>query len=119
MSVYKEIGKLAQKIESRSNRIYSDACDYGVKVTRYDSLLREIKSVCKDQYDLKSETSKYPTGATQTFKFDGGVPAVIEAGFEKANFVFVYTPSEKDFGYVYVTTETSLETKLKVNNYDQ
>lgn len=120
MSVYKEMGYLVRKIKSRSTSIYPDAADYGVPIRDYsDPLISEIKGICKELYDIKPETERYETGFTQRFKFDGEWPAVIEAGFEKAEIVFVSTDKRSGLkGYIYVTTSTSESARRKVMSYD-
>lgn len=121
MSVYKEVGYLAREIENKSSQIYPDAADYGAVINDYnDPLIVQTKAICEMfQMDLKTE--RYSTGATQTYSFDGGVPAVLEAGFETAQFVFV-TMNDKRFpnakGYLYVTTNTSQAARQEAAQID-
>lgn len=119
MSVYKEIGFLVRKIENQSKRIFGDACDYGVPVYSVnDPIIGEIKGIM-ELYNIKVETCKYLTGATQTFKFEGGWPAVIEAGFEKATISFTTTRVHKNMiGYISVHTESSVKAIKRAREYN-
>ena len=120
MSVYKEIGALVNKINKKSVQIYSDSADWGVPIKDYsDPLIKEVNTVCKDIYGLKPVNVKYETGFTQTFEFNGGWPAVIEAGFETANIIFVSTDKKSGIkGYLYVQTHTSITAAKKAREYD-
>ena len=116
MSVYKEIGHLARDVQSQSHQIYSDACDYGVPIKSHsDPLIKQLKSMIK-MYGMKCETHRYSTGLTRKAHFDGGWPAVIEAGFERATFTFVSIKDLGDFiGYLHVEVSTSMTAQLKAN----
>jgi len=121
MSVYKEMGHLVKEIKSKSKRIYNDACDYGVPVYSFnDPIMKQISIVCKDLYNLKPETERYNTGFTQTFKFNGGWPAVLEAGFEKAEIVYVSCQDKKTgiIGFVYAHPSTSKVAERQAVSYD-
>lgn len=121
MSVYKEMGHLVRQIKNNSKRIYNDACDYGVPVYSFnDPIMKAISGVCKDLYELKPETERYSTGFTQTFKFDGGWPAVLEAGFEKAEIAYVSCHDKKTgtIGFVYAHHSTSEAARRQAMAYD-
>lgn len=122
MSVYKEVGYLAREIENRSTRIYPDACDFGVLIESFDDPLIVQTKALAEMYDMELTTDRYSTGATQTYKFDGGVGAVLEAGFEKAQFVFVSMKNDRLHpnakGYLYVHASTSKGAQRQANQYD-
>jgi hypothetical protein len=108
MSVYKEIGYAVREIEKQSVQIYPDACDFGVPVKSFDDpIVKMIKGVI-EQYNLKSEIITYPTGSTQVTNFDGGWPAVLEAGFESCTIRYITTRGHKGMkGYITVNHSTS------------
>lgn len=121
MSVYKEIGYAAKTIEEKSVRIFEDACDYGFPVTSLeDPIFKLIKEQILPYCDGEVETHNYSTGSTQTMKFNGGYPAVIEAGFEKLT--LTYTTIRKHpkgyIGFVTVNVETSEKAKQQAREYD-
>lgn len=121
MSVYKEIGDLARKIESQSRQIWNDAADFGVPIESYDHpLIAEVKAVM-EHYEVPVKTERHATGFTQTYVFDGGYPAVIEAGFERMRITFVSAPDRvrKSFkGYLSVETQTTPAAARKAREYD-
>ena len=120
MSVYKEIGHFAHEVADKSKRIYKDAADFGVPIkTIDDPLVKQLKFLI-EMYRMDVKTEKYSTGSTQTIKFDGGYPAVVEAGFEKATFTYVTTRNNKEMkGYLYVETHTSKEAKIEARKYQE
>jgi len=119
MGVYKEMGYLVREIQNRSKQIYREAADHGVPVYDYsDTIIKQTKGIM-EMYGIKPKTEKYSTGFTQTFEFNGGVPAVIEAGFEKATVVFVSTDSRSGMkGYLYAHTHTSKSAANQARSYD-
>lgn len=119
MGVYKEMGYLVREIQNRSKQIYREAADYGVPIYDYsDAMITQTKGIM-EMYGIKPETEKYSTGFTQTYEFNGGVPAVIEAGFEKATIVFVSTDSRSGMkGYLYAYTHTSRFAADQARSYD-
>ncbi len=82
--------------------------------------MKQISIVCKDLYNLKPETERYNIGFTQTFKFNGGWPAVLEAGFEKAEIVYVSCQDKKTgiIGFVYAHPSTSKVAERQAMSYD-
>lgn len=121
MSVYKEVGYVVRQIEKESVQIYDDACDFGVPVKSLsDSILILIRDMFLPYCDNKVKTERYATGATQTIEFDGGFPAVIEAGFEKATvkYITIQNHSKDYIGYVTVVTETTEKAKSEATKYD-
>lgn len=121
MSVYKEIGDLARKIESQSRQIWNDAADFGVPIESYDHpLIAEVKALMQ-MYMVPLQTKRHATGFTQTYVFDGGYPAVIEAGFERMRITFVSAPHKvrKSFkGYLSVETWSSDANLRRARQYD-
>jgi hypothetical protein len=119
MSVYKEIGYAVREIEKQSVQIYPDACDFGVPVKSFnDPIIKLVKGVI-DLYDLQSETITYGTGSTQVTKFNGGWPAVLEAGFESCTIEYITTRGHKGMkGYITVNHSTSNAARAKANSYD-
>ena len=119
MSVYKEIGYAVSAIEKQSIQIFSDACDFGVPVKSFDDPIIKLLKGVIEQYSLNSETITYATGSTQVTNFDGGWPAVIEAGFEKCAFRYITTRGHKDMkGYITVNHSTSDAARARANSYD-
>jgi hypothetical protein len=95
MSVYKEMRDYVRRIKNESVQIYSDACDFGVPIySNEDSIIKETKQMM-EMYDMERTEDKYGTGTTVTLKFDGGFPAVIEAGFEWAEIEYVTCKNTK------------------------
>jgi hypothetical protein len=121
MSVYKEIGDLARKIKSQSRQIWNDAADFGVPIESYDDpLIAEVKALMQ-MYMVPLQTKRYDTGFTQTYVFDGGYPAVIEAGFERMWITFTSAPHKvrKSFkGYLSVETWSSDANLRRARQYD-
>lgn len=121
MSVYKEIGYLARKIESQSRQIWNDAADFGVPIESYDHpLIAEVKAMM-EHYRVPVKTERYDTGFTQTYDFDGEWPAVIEAGFERMRITFTSAPHKvrKSFkGYLSVETWTTPAAARRAQEYD-
>ena len=119
MSVYKEMGFAIREIENKSKQIFPDAADFGVPVKSFDDPIFKLIMGVKEQYNLKLNTYTYTTGSTQTLEFDGGWPAVIEAGFEKATIQYITTRNNKEMkGYITFNTYTSEAAKRKAANYD-
>lgn len=123
MSVYKEMRDYVRRIKSESVQIYSDACDFGVPVyTNEDSIVKETKQMM-EMYDLKRNEYSYGTGTTVSLKFDGGYPAIIEAGFQKANIEYVTCKNakyngKKIKGYIsLVGTSNTPEAEKEVEKY--
>ena len=123
MSVYKEMRDYVRRIKSESVKIYPDACDYGVPIyTNEDSIVKETKQMI-EWYDLERDEVKYNTGTTVTLKFDGGFPAIIEAGFQKATIEYVTcrdtkVRGRKIKGYLsLVETSNTPEAEKEVENY--
>ena len=110
MSVYKELKSLKREIQKRSERIYSDACDFGVVIEDFnDPLIKLVKSLMA-LYRVKPTTHKYSTGATQTYRMNGGLGMYIEAGFEEMTIEYVTASSPKRplmKGYLYIYTTSS------------
>jgi hypothetical protein len=95
MSVYKEMRDYVRRIKSESVQIYSDAADFGVPIySNEDSIIKETKEMIK-MYDMERTEDNYETGTTILLKFDGGFPAVIEAGFEWATIDYVTCKNTK------------------------
>lgn len=121
MSVYKEIGHLARKIEAQSRQIWNDAADFGVPIESYDHpLIAEVKAMM-EHYKVPVKTEYHSGGFTQTYDFDGGFPSVIEAGFERMRIAFVSAPDRvrKSFkGYLSVETQTTPAAARKAREYD-
>ncbi len=121
MSVYKEIGYLARKINSQSRVIWNDAADFGVPIESYDHpLIAEAKALM-EHYQVPVKTERYDGGFTQTYDFDGGYPAVIEAGFERMRITFFSAPHKvrKSFkGYLSVETWTTPAAARRAQEYD-
>lgn len=105
MAVFKELDWVIRMVNGRSHQIYPDAADYGVPITHIDDpLIMMVKSV-REQYDGKTETDHYATGATQTISILG----IDEFGTGKSfdvKFVWVTTRSDRKrtgmIGYLYV-----------------
>lgn len=120
MSVYKEIGYLARKIKSQS-RMICWAGDFGVPIESYDHpLIAEVKAMMK-YYEVPVKTERYDTGFTQTYDFDGGYPAVIEAGFERMRITFTsaqYQVRKSFKGYLSVETWTTPAAARRAQEYD-
>ena len=120
MSVYKELGYAVREIESKSKRIYADACDYGVPVfSKDDAIIKLVKNQILPYCDNKVKTTKYAGGATQTMIFAGDYASVVEAGFERMILSFVTIRNSKDgmIGYIVVTKSTPPEARRKANKY--
>ena len=120
MSVYKEFGHLVREIESQSKRLFVDACDFGVPVKSFDDpIVKLIKSIAIDYYKLETKVHEYKTGTTQTIAFNGGVGAVLEAGFEGAVIKYVTTRREKTMiGYITVETFTTEKAAREARRID-
>ena len=119
MSVYKEMGFAVSEIFSKSVQIFPDSCDHGVPVKSFDDPIITLIKSMKDLYRLETKTETYSTGSTQTMEFDGGWPAVIEAGFETATIKYITVRGHKDLkGYVTVDVFTSESARKKANSYD-
>jgi hypothetical protein len=120
MSVYKEMSSLVELIQSKSKYIYSDACDFGIPVKSFDDpIIKEIKSIALEYYKLPVKKVTYQTGSTQIIEFDGGVGAVLEAGFEKATICYVTTNKNKEMkGFITVSTYTSVAAKREASRID-
>jgi hypothetical protein len=121
MSVYKEIGFLVREINRRSRQVFNDAADYGVPIENYsDPLIARVKGLM-EHYEVPVKTERYDTGFTQTFEFDGGWPAVVEAGFEKARIEFVSVSdrlNKKLKGILSVEVSTSPKALSMAESYD-
>lgn len=123
MAVYKEIGHLARKIKSGSEQIWPDAADHGYPISSFDDpILKQISGVMK-LYGIQPDTSTYQGGATQTFKFSGGYPAVLEAGFEYCTIQYVAahkSTAERTGirGYVTVETRSTKSAVAKARSID-
>jgi len=102
MSVYKELFKFAEDIENRSNRIYPDACDYGVIIEDHkdNKDINQLRYLI-EAYDGKVHTDSYGTGLTQTITITG-----IDEWQTKREvtftFTYVFTKGKKDPNYLYV-----------------
>lgn len=123
MSVYKEMRDYIRRIKSESIQIYSDACDYGVPIySNDDSIVKETKQMI-EWYDLERTEEKYGTGTAVRLKFDGGFPAIIEAGFQKATVEYITCKNtkvngKKIKGYLsLVETSNTPEAEKEVENY--
>lgn len=66
MSVYKEGYIIVNKIMSQQARIYDDACDYGVVMTKGDDNFDMVKQLVADYRDESVEVKqdKYASGST-------------------------------------------------------
>jgi hypothetical protein len=117
MAVYKELAVLAQKIQAQSRQIFNDSADYGVYIESYNHPLIKLTKELMKWYEIPVKTEKYATGFTQTFEFDGGWPAVIEAGFEKMKITFVGIQSSKAKGYLQVETWSTPAAIVKAKEY--
>jgi hypothetical protein len=95
MSVYKEMRDYVRRIKSESVQIYSDSSDYGVPIySNEDSIIKETKQMM-EMYDMERTEDSYDTGTSIRLKFEGGYPAIIEAGFEWAIIEYVTCKNTK------------------------
>ena len=103
MSVYKEIGSFVREIQSNSQQIYPDACDYGVPVYDYkESRIQQLGDLIK-MYDMEVSTLRYSTGATQQIIFDSNGSSKAEAGFNTAVIEFVTVNDKSMKGYLQIS----------------
>lgn len=66
MSVYKEGYAIVNQIMSQQVRIYDDACDYGVLMSKGDNNFNMVKQLVADYRDnnVDIKHNKYSTGST-------------------------------------------------------
>jgi hypothetical protein len=104
MSVYKEAVHAIKLIQSRSKRVYSDACDFGVPVRKGDEIWNWAKQLV-DWYGEEGtrEVTKYSTGTTVSHLVSYMPHEHQSARFERVKVVYVTTRHEQNMdGYIYV-----------------
>lgn len=115
MAIYKEIGSAVEQLEWA--KIGPSGSFYMIS-SYNDVMIKQLKSLI-DLHNMEVETKRINGEVKQIIRFDGGWPAVVEAGFEKAEITFhkFSNPKNGYIGYLDVKTETSNQSKERANSY--